>query len=165
MRIAYFVVLTIVYFVFESITKGMGIVGLGLMMLTASLCFHISLNKTLIDLRIKQFFFWGGLIILIGIFVRLDSNVVEYKNEGRRLFDVLLQNIDNAIVDMLLKAEIRQRPEKAPTAVGVPTEVGRGIKGKSKRKIGRNDPCPCGKINPETGKPIKYKKCCYPKYG
>jgi preprotein translocase subunit SecA len=27
-----------------------------------------------------------------------------------------------------------------------------------KKKIGRNDPCPCG-----SGK--KYKKCCYPKYG
>ena len=33
-----------------------------------------------------------------------------------------------------------------------------------KTKIGRNDPCPCGKINPKTGKPMKYKKCCYPKY-
>jgi len=27
-------------------------------------------------------------------------------------------------------------------------------------KVGRNDPCPCGKINPETGKPLKYKNCC-----
>jgi len=27
------------------------------------------------------------------------------------------------------------------------------------KKIGRNDPCPCGKINPKTGKPMKYKKC------
>ena len=26
-------------------------------------------------------------------------------------------------------------------------------------KIGRNDPCPCGAINPQTGKPYKYKKC------
>jgi len=26
-------------------------------------------------------------------------------------------------------------------------------------KIGRNDPCPCGAINPETGKVYKYKKC------
>lgn len=26
-------------------------------------------------------------------------------------------------------------------------------------KIGRNDPCPCGAVNPETGKPYKYKKC------
>ncbi|MDP3804140.1 MAG: preprotein translocase subunit SecA [Candidatus Omnitrophota bacterium] len=32
-------------------------------------------------------------------------------------------------------------------------------------KIGRNDPCPCGKIDSRTGKPLKYKKCCYPKYG
>jgi preprotein translocase subunit SecA len=26
-------------------------------------------------------------------------------------------------------------------------------------KVGRNDPCPCGAIDPTTGKPIKYKKC------
>ena len=26
-------------------------------------------------------------------------------------------------------------------------------------KVGRNDPCPCGKIDPTTGRPIKYKKC------
>ena len=29
----------------------------------------------------------------------------------------------------------------------------------SKQKVGRNDPCPCGAINPNTGKPYKYKKC------
>jgi len=28
-----------------------------------------------------------------------------------------------------------------------------------RKKIGRNDPCPCGAINPETSKPYKYKKC------
>jgi preprotein translocase subunit SecA len=28
-----------------------------------------------------------------------------------------------------------------------------------KKKLGRNDPCPCGAVNPETGKPYKYKKC------
>lgn len=28
-----------------------------------------------------------------------------------------------------------------------------------KKKIGRNDPCPCGAINPQTNKPYKYKKC------
>lgn len=27
-----------------------------------------------------------------------------------------------------------------------------------KNKIGRNDPCPCGKFD-ENGKPVKYKKC------
>jgi uncharacterized protein YecA (UPF0149 family) len=28
----------------------------------------------------------------------------------------------------------------------------------SEKRVGRNDPCPCG-----SGK--KYKKCCWPKYG
>ena len=27
------------------------------------------------------------------------------------------------------------------------------------KKIGRNDPCPCGAVD-ENGKPKKYKKCC-----
>jgi len=27
-------------------------------------------------------------------------------------------------------------------------------------KVGRNDPCPCGAKDPETGKPKKYKNCC-----
>jgi preprotein translocase subunit SecA len=26
-------------------------------------------------------------------------------------------------------------------------------------KVGRNDPCPCGAINPQTGKVYKYKQC------
>jgi preprotein translocase subunit SecA len=30
---------------------------------------------------------------------------------------------------------------------------------KSQPKVGRNDPCPCGAKDPETGNPIKYKKC------
>jgi preprotein translocase subunit SecA len=30
---------------------------------------------------------------------------------------------------------------------------------KSSKSLGRNDPCPCGAINPETGRPYKYKKC------
>ncbi len=85
--------------------------------------------------------------------------LVEYKNEGRRLFDILLQNIDNAIVDMLLKVELKQgsAPQQAQQRI-IDKKPG-------KKKIGRNDPCPCGKINPKTGKPLKYKKCCYPKYG
>ncbi len=28
------------------------------------------------------------------------------------------------------------------------------------KKVGRNDPCPCGAVNALTGKPVKYKKCC-----
>lgn len=28
------------------------------------------------------------------------------------------------------------------------------------QKVGRNDPCPCGKLKPD-GSPLKYKKCCW----
>jgi preprotein translocase subunit SecA len=31
--------------------------------------------------------------------------------------------------------------------------------GSAQMKIGRNDPCPCGAINPNTGKVYKYKQC------
>jgi len=27
------------------------------------------------------------------------------------------------------------------------------------KEIGRNDPCPCGAINPTTGEVYKWKKC------
>ena len=27
-------------------------------------------------------------------------------------------------------------------------------------KVGRNDACPCGSVNPISGKPLKYKNCC-----
>jgi len=30
----------------------------------------------------------------------------------------------------------------------------------STKNVGRNDDCPCGKINPNTGNPMKFKKCC-----
>ncbi len=35
----------------------------------------------------------------------------------------------------------------------------------NRQKVGRNAPCPCGRIDPATGKPVKYKKCHYPQYG
>ncbi len=77
--------------------------------------------------------------------------LVEYKNEGHRLFKKLLQDIDFAIGETLLKAEFKKAPASAePKVIGT----------KSKKKVGRNDPCPCGKINQKTGKPMKYKKCC-----
>ncbi len=70
--------------------------------------------------------------------------LVEYKNEGKRLFDQMLQTIDNAIIDILLKAELKQGPveQKKPAFAKA-----------SSGKIGRNSPCPCGSD-------LKYKKCC-----
>jgi peptide deformylase len=42
--------------------------------------------------------------------------------------------------------------EGAKEVVAVPT-------GQIQAKVGRNDPCPCGRRD-ESGKPMKFKKCC-----
>jgi preprotein translocase subunit SecA len=75
--------------------------------------------------------------------------LVEYKNEGHRLFGHMMNEINNAIVDMLLKVELKgqgTRPQRQQAGL----HGGQAI---TKKHIGRNDPCPCG-----SGK--KYKKCC-----
>ncbi len=67
--------------------------------------------------------------------------LVEYKNEGRKLFTQLLEEIDSMIANNILKAELQtHNHQQAPLPVAGSDEVG------------RNDLCPCG-----SGK--KYKKC------
>ena len=84
--------------------------------------------------------------------------LVEYKNEGHKMFHQLLQTIEKDIVQTITKVSLTS----APAPEDIPP-VSQSLK--SKNKPGRNDPCPCGKKDPVTGKPIKYKKCCYPKFG
>jgi preprotein translocase subunit SecA len=75
--------------------------------------------------------------------------LVEYKNEGYKLFQQLLKLIDSLIAKAILNISI-SKEDKIP-------ETRREITSSGK-KPGRNEPCPCG-----SGK--KYKKCCLPKYG
>ena len=81
--------------------------------------------------------------------------LVEYRNEGRRLFSHMLNEVNNVIVEMLLKVELKgqnTRPQRQQD-----NQIGlRG--GQAKYKVGRNDPCPCGAKHPD-GRPIKYKHC------
>jgi preprotein translocase subunit SecA len=73
--------------------------------------------------------------------------LVEYKNEGGRLFRQVLQEIDNGIVDVLINAEFKEQPANQQ-------RFSRPIQADNKKgQVGRNAPCPCG-----SGK--KYKKCC-----
>ena len=74
--------------------------------------------------------------------------LVEYKNEGFKMFKNLLLNIEDSIVKGMQHVRIENR--QAP--------VRKEVTGNS--HVGRNDPCPCGKIDKRTGKPMKYKKCC-----
>ena len=79
----------------------------------------------------------------------------EYKNEGYELFEKLLMKIDAQSTTYLLKAEIRQNTERKEVEKGVAND-GKETKKKSPKrvkKVGRNEPCPCG-----SGR--KYKQCC-----
>lgn len=86
--------------------------------------------------------------------------LVEYKNEGHQLFKKLLENIDNAIAETLLKAEFQKTPDQREiSGRGAERRQGSALNQRTKRKVGRNDPCPCGAKHPD-GRPKKYKHCC-----
>ncbi len=80
-----------------------------------------------------------------------------YTLEGYELFDHLLCIVDKEITIYLVKAEIRQNLEREQVAKGVAVEdqskIKKAPKKSKEKKIGRNEPCPCG-----SGK--KYKQCC-----
>ena len=79
-----------------------------------------------------------------------------YTIEGFDMFDSMLQKIDKDISIFLLKAEIKQNIErKEVSKKKITNESDDSVKKQPKKskKVGRNDPCPCG-----SGK--KYKQCC-----
>ncbi len=80
--------------------------------------------------------------------------LVEYKTEGHRMFRQLLATIETTIANSILNAKL-QSPSSKPVERPIEKKF---IPREGKKKVGRNDPCPCG-----SGK--KYKKCCYPKFG
>ena len=95
-----------------------------------------------------------------GIYLRgygQEDPLRAYTIEGFNLFDKMLQAIDKDVSVFLLKAEIRQNIERKENTETMTTNDSEAepVKRKPKRvkKIGRNDPCPCG-----SGK--KYKQCC-----
>jgi preprotein translocase subunit SecA len=75
--------------------------------------------------------------------------LVEYKTEGHKMFQKLLGIIEFSTADMILKVGLVKEPsiQQQPVAFS-----------KSKDRVGRNDPCPCGAKYPD-GRPVKYKKC------
>ena len=83
-----------------------------------------------------------------------EDPVMAYQNEGFEMFEEMIQSIQEDTVRYLFHI---QRPDNVQRK-RVANPVDTGDKGGSqtvvnKKKIGRNDPCPCG-----SGK--KYKKCC-----
>lgn len=92
--------------------------------------------------------------------------LVEYKNEGRRMFYQLLEEIDINIANNILNANLSQKKSSMPGNYNSvkkwePKKSLEDLSIKpsfSEEKVGRNDPCPCGAKHSD-GTPIKYKKC------
>mgnify|MGYP004460138245 CR=1 FL=1 len=80
-----------------------------------------------------------------------------YTMEGFDMFDSMMQKIDKDVSIFLLKAEIRKNIErKEVSKTKITNDGGKETAKKTPKrvkKVGRNDPCPCG-----SGK--KYKQCC-----
>jgi preprotein translocase subunit SecA len=88
--------------------------------------------------------------------------LVEYKNEGFQMFDDMLKKIDESVSTRFFRVRLVQKQEQVPVQTNDQEDKRPGKTGGQKtitknKKVGRNDPCPCG-----SGK--KYKKCCFPKY-
>jgi preprotein translocase subunit SecA len=98
--------------------------------------------------------------------------LIEYKREAFEMFEELTQRIKEDVTELMFKVEISREPSWERVLVGTPQVPQSALVGadqgresmstgqesrvpyrKGKKKIGRNDPCPCG-----SGK--KYKYCC-----
>jgi len=85
----------------------------------------------------------------------------EYQREGYEMFMDLINRIQADSVGTLFYLQVQPyhepppeaRPQATPMAYSHGGEGGAPPKQRQKKKVGRNDPCPCG-----SGK--KYKKCC-----
>ncbi len=102
--------------------------------------------------------------------------LVEFKNEAYDNFQQLTESIKKDSLHYIFRAEIVEQPHShleeavydhsAYSAMSEGETTSHSSGGSQTTtytagpKVGRNDPCPCGKTNPDTGKPLKYKKCC-----
>ena len=88
------------------------------------------------------------------------SPINEYKIQGADMFDAMIESIREETVRMVLTVKPAQKVERKQ----VMNAANAGLKGQtpekkiivtrtSSKKVGPNDPCPCG-----SGK--KHKKCC-----
>lgn len=89
-----------------------------------------------------------------------------YKKEGFDMFEAMVNGIKEEVVRRIftVRVNINQKLERKSVSrdFTAAQNAGSGTKKqpvKAGKKIGRNDPCPCGKLRP-NGLPMKYKDCC-----
>jgi preprotein translocase subunit SecA len=84
-----------------------------------------------------------------------------YKNEGHELFDGMMEGVRHDLVHNIFNLNVTKGPPPKQTAsprakvanASRGGDIGKQAEKIDGKKIGRNDPCPCG-----SGK--KYKHCC-----
>jgi len=92
--------------------------------------------------------------------LRQTRAVDAYKNQGNQQFQALLDTIRHDVAHTIYRVGIERReaPRQEPSPMAQAAGRGGGesrqtVRVGGKKKIGRNEPCPCG-----SGK--KYKHCC-----
>ena len=92
--------------------------------------------------------------------------IVEYKKDGLAMFKEMEEAFKEQVLSLIstiqepAKAEKNEPKQTLVTSHSEPEEFSDEPKVKTGMKeIGRNDPCPCGAINPATGEVYKWKKC------
>src|SRR3989338_7430029 len=91
--------------------------------------------------------------------------LVEYKKDGLRFFRDMEVSIARQIAEFVISLDLEAiasfRAAPIPARPVSLVEASGGVEVKpvsSKSEVGRNDPCPCGTVNPTTAKIYKYKK-------
>ncbi|MEG2084090.1 MAG: preprotein translocase subunit SecA [Clostridia bacterium] len=80
--------------------------------------------------------------------------IVAYRREGFDMFEEMIETIQKDTVTILCKAEFNAEVKREEQAKEVSTNTQKTqTQTRTDKKIGRNDPCPCG-----SGR--KYKNCC-----
>jgi len=83
--------------------------------------------------------------------------LVEYQQEAYGMFERLVHSIEATVVKKIYRLNPVSSPQPRP--VTPKKDTAPSPPANSAKKLGRNDPCPCGAIDPKTGKVYKYKKC------
>jgi len=87
--------------------------------------------------------------------------LVEYKREGLRYFKDMEASIAKQVAEFLIALDPASLQGVNPSLIEMEAGVitSEANPHVHSGEVGRNDPCPCGAINPEAGKPYKYKQC------
>ncbi|OGI58368.1 preprotein translocase subunit SecA [Candidatus Nomurabacteria bacterium RIFCSPHIGHO2_12_FULL_37_29] len=90
--------------------------------------------------------------------------IVEYKKDGLAMFKEMEEAFKEqvfSLVSSINTENVKNVPEEdnSPKEVLLTSHSEPKEFSDTKREVGRNDPCPCGAINPATGEVYKYKKC------